>query len=165
MKSYMFYNRKGWCGFALWLLAVLLALSCSAAGRPDFVIPKRAEINIVANQPQGRTNILIECHVPVEHERVLSFFSGSSKIYKPDVDIFDYASRGHLTFPKNLSAQIQTEVDRISGRSKGVNIGAIIRVEGVLITRKHKIYFWRLCSDHVLLFWREDKTTRVLING
>lgn len=164
IETHVFHNGKRWSAFAIWLLTILLAQSCSAARSLDFVIPKQSEINIVANQPQGRTNISFECHIPVEHERILLFFAGSSKVYVPEVDIFDYSSQGHLTLPKKLSPQIQAEVDKILARSKSANIGAIIHIEGALITKKHKIYFWRLYSDYVLLLWREDKIMRVLIS-
>jgi hypothetical protein len=162
----MIYKKQGWyCVYVL--VFVVFPLCCSVAKVPDFVVPNRAEIIIVANHPQGSAIISSECYIPVDPERILSFFSGGSKVYISDVELFNFSDRGTLTLPKNLPAAIEREVDTIKKEYKEVknlHLGAKVHVEGALLTSDYKVYFWRLYSDHVLLLWNEKNNKRVLVN-
>jgi len=144
-------------------LNLALVLSAWAAAPSRLVIPRRSDIVLLASEPQGAVNIAFECHVPIERERVLSFFSKGTKVYIPGVDIFEFQNRGHLTLPKKLPPEIQREVNKISRTSSGANLGALVDAEGALLTRNRDLYFWRLYSDRVLLLWQGADDKRVLI--
>ena len=163
MNNYLSFRWIRFIGFVLNLIILLSGVASSGESEP-FIIPKQEDITLFANKPQGLVRLDVECHVPVDKARILSFFKEKIKVYIPDVDIFDLGSRGQFTLPKKLSPQIQAEVQKIALRCHGLNIGGVIYAEGALLAQGKSVYFWRLFSDDVLLIWREDNAMRALVH-
>jgi len=155
-------------------LAAALAIGCPFAtlAAPflpaGFLIPTSKDIALISNSPQG-LRPLDECHVPVAVDRIRVFFFGRSNIYVQDpisgnlLDskgipvISGFMNSGPLTLSEDLPGPVKRKAQEAEAGLGKDNLGEGIHVEGALVTKSGKVYFWRLYSDTVLALWDEKK--------
>jgi hypothetical protein len=70
---------------------------------------------------------------------------------------------GPLTLPKDLPAPILSHALKVEAGLPKNSVGSVVRIQGALMTKAHRIYFWRLYSDSVLLLWDEKGEKQALV--
>jgi hypothetical protein len=178
---------RGFYFICLLVLFSIFTVPGIAGVHDEISVPTSDDIVLINNSPQGLHLLDLEYHVPVDRERIRAFFSGGCRIYTVDpilgyfvdakgqpvkfmnskgqVVLRSIVNAGPLTLPTNLPEAILSEARKREAQPPKENEGVMVNVEGALMTKQHRIYFWRLYSDTVLLLWDESGNKRALVQA